>query len=99
MTRESSIESLVARLTDALRAALPSDLPGDLRERLRPMVESAIEQAQLVPREEFERQLALLERLEEQARRLEARLAVLETSRGRGDVGDAGDDTGGDARL
>jgi BMFP domain-containing protein YqiC len=88
MTTESSIENLVGRLVDALRAVLP-DPPDDVRERLRPIVESVVEQAQLVPREEFERQLALLRRLEEQAARLEARVRTLEGV----------DHSGGDARL
>jgi BMFP domain-containing protein YqiC len=81
MADERSTDSIVSRLADALRAALPQDLPADLRERLRPAVESALDHAQLVPREEFERQLALLARLEAQARRLEQRVAELEAGR------------------
>jgi BMFP domain-containing protein YqiC len=85
MADENSIESISARLAEALRALLPQDLPGDLRERLRPAVESALDHAQLVPREEFERQKALLTRLEEQAARLDQRVRELEAEGPRDD--------------
>jgi BMFP domain-containing protein YqiC len=76
--RENTIEAIVNRIADAVRAAIPEDAPKELSARLRPAVTAALEHAQLVPREEFERQLVLLERLEQQARRLEQRIAALE---------------------
>jgi BMFP domain-containing protein YqiC len=42
------------------------------------VIEATIERLELVPREEFERQLAQLERLSRDVERLEARIRALE---------------------
>ncbi len=78
---EGFIATFAAQLAEALRAGLDRDLPEDLSERLQPMLASTLKRLQLVPQAEFERQLVLLERLEQSARRLEARVAELESAR------------------
>lgn len=65
------VESLVKHIDEALPGSL-KQARDDLRTNLRPLVEAWLREQQLVTREEFEVQRALLERLH-------ARLDALET--------------------
>ena len=72
----SAIESLTARLSEALAAVLPAG--ADWQSRLAPVIEATLGRLELVPREDFERQRAQLERLVRDVARLEARISALE---------------------
>lgn len=72
----SAIETLTARLADALAAVLPAG--ADWQSRLTPVIEATLERLELVPREDFERQRAQLERLTRDVARLETRIGALE---------------------
>ena len=54
-----------------------SRLKQDVERNLRPIIESKLAELDLVTREEYDQQLALLERLEAQVEQLEAKLAEL----------------------
>jgi BMFP domain-containing protein YqiC len=56
-------------------------LQGDLERNLRSALEAALRQLDLVSREEFEIQRAVLERTREKLEALEARISELEKSR------------------
>ena len=71
-----AIETLTARLADALAGVLPDG--ADWRGRLAPVIEATLNRLELVPREDFERQLAQLERMGRDIARLEARISALE---------------------
>ena len=72
-TTSPPIEDLINRL----RAAA-SDAPASLFEAIRPVLDGFFQQFQLVPRREYEAQLASFEKLEEKVGQLEARIAELE---------------------
>ena len=72
-----AIETLTAKLSEALAGVLPKG--ADWRGRLAPVIEATLHQLELVPREDFERQLAQLERLSRDVTRLEARISALES--------------------
>lgn len=73
-----AIETLTTRLSEALAAVLPAG--ADWQSRLAPVIESTLSRLELVPREDFERQRAQLERLSVEIARLEARIGALEPS-------------------
>ncbi len=73
-----AIESLTARLSEALAAVLPQG--ADWRARLVPIVEGAMARFELVPRQDFERELQNVERLRRDLALLEARISALEPS-------------------
>ena len=64
-------------LFNRLRAAA-SEAPASLFETMRPVLDGFFEQFQLVPRREYEAQLASFEKLEAKVGQLEARIAELE---------------------
>ena len=72
-TGSPPLEDLINRLRTAA-----SEAPASLFESMRPVLVGFFEQFQLVPRREYEAQLASLEKLEEKVGRLEARIAELE---------------------
>jgi BMFP domain-containing protein YqiC len=74
-----AIEALTAKLADALAGVLPDG--ADWRSRLAPVIEATLNRLELVPREDFERQLAHLERLARDVARLEARISALEPNK------------------
>ena len=74
-----AIEALTATLANALAGVLPEG--ADWRGRLTPVIEATLNRLELVPREDFERQLAHLERLTRDVARLEARISALEPTR------------------
>lgn len=73
-----ALQALAERVAEAVAAVLPSGSSPDLRGRVDATIASALERLELVPREEYERQIAALRRLEVELERLEARLAALE---------------------
>jgi len=73
-----ALQALAERVADAVAALLPAGSPPDVRGRLDATIASALERLELVPREEYERQVAALARLEGEITRLEGRLAALE---------------------
>jgi BMFP domain-containing protein YqiC len=86
MTREppplpEALQLLADRLGDAVEALLPAGGAPDLRGRIDATVAAALGRLDLVPREEYERQVAALARLEAALARLESRLATLEAAR------------------
>jgi len=70
------LATITARLSDALASVLPAG--ADWQRRLTPIIEATLERLELVPREDFERQRAQLERLAADVARLESRIAALE---------------------
>lgn len=72
-TTSPPLEDLISRLRSAA-----SEAPASLFETMRPVLNRFFEQFQLVPRREYEAQLASFEKLEEKVSQLEARIAELE---------------------
>lgn len=70
------LATITRSLSDALAAVLPAG--ADWQRRVAPIIEATLERLELVPREDFERQRAQLERLAVEVTRLEARIAALE---------------------
>lgn len=79
---KETIDSLARRLAKAVPEGVRSARE-DLEENFRSLLRSALGRMDLVTREEFEVQAAVLERSREKLERLEARLAELEAGRGR----------------
>ena len=71
-----ALANIAASISDALTRVLPAGT--DWRTRLTPVIEATIDRLDLVPREEFERQIAQLERLNREVAQLEARIRALE---------------------
>jgi hypothetical protein len=74
-----ALKDVADRIADALATVLPGGTT-DVRARIESVVDSALARLDLVPREEYERQVAALARLEGELRRIEARLAALESA-------------------
>lgn len=75
------LDDLSRRLAENVPRGL-QDLQEDLQRNLRAGVESALGKLNLVTREEFEVQQAVLQRTREKLQALEARIAKLEASSG-----------------
>lgn len=87
MERET-IDSLASRLAAAVPQGLRS-VQGDLEENFRAMLRTALARMDLVTREEFEVQAAVLARSRSLLEQLEQRVAELEAEGGNGEA--AGD--------
>ena len=72
-----SIESLAKTLADSLPASLRS-MRDDLEQNFRGVLKAGLEKLDLVTREEFEVQEAVLQRTREKLEALEAKVAELE---------------------
>jgi BMFP domain-containing protein YqiC len=72
-TSSPPLEDLIHRLRGAL-----GDAPASLIDGMRPVLDGFFQQFQLVPRREYDSQLASLASLEEKVEWLEARIAELE---------------------
>ncbi|MDZ7644321.1 MAG: accessory factor UbiK family protein [Woeseiaceae bacterium] len=79
MTRES-IDSLARRLAESMPQGLRA-LRADVEENFRQVLKSSLARMDLVTREEFEVQEAVLARTREKLEALEARLATYEAGR------------------
>ena len=73
-TTANPLDTLFSRLRDVLGELAPEPL----LDRMRPVVEGFLEPFQLVPKRDYEAQLAKLDRLESTVIALEARVADLE---------------------
>jgi len=89
------------RLLDDLARRLAANLPGSLRQaredaerNFRAVLESALSRLDLVGREEFDAQTAVLRRTRERLDEMKERLARLEGQQG-GSTRDGGNDPGG----
>jgi BMFP domain-containing protein YqiC len=71
-----AIQTWTTKLSEALAAVLPDG--ADWQARLAPVIEATLDRLELVPREEFERQRAQLERLNRAVANLEARISAFE---------------------
>lgn len=72
----------IDEITRRISAALPSgfrDVQDDMEKNLRAALQSALAKLELVTRDEFEVQSAVLQRTREKLEALEARVAELET--------------------
>lgn len=72
-TTREPLDALLSRLR-----AVVGEAPESLIDRMRPVLDGFFEQFQLVPRREYDAQLASLEKLEEKVGQLEARISELE---------------------
>lgn len=86
--RSSGLDDLVRRIADVLPEGI-SQLNADVRRNIKEVVAASLTRMDLVSREEFEVQAAVLARTREKLERLEAQVAVLEQRR-REDQGGAG---------
>ena len=74
---DDSIEGLAKKLADSLPASLRT-VREDLEQNFRSVLQTGLEKLDLVTREEFEVQEAVLQRTREKLEALEAKLAELE---------------------
>ena len=78
MSKDNPFDRLSQGFSDTLAGFFPGGPPAGLSVALDDLVSQNLARFQLVPREEFDRQVALVERLSGQIRALEERLAALE---------------------
>ncbi|MGB1192415.1 MAG: accessory factor UbiK family protein [Pseudomonadales bacterium] len=79
MTEKFVIRDFLKQAADLLPTKA-AKVKEEFEENLRPLVEASFKKLDLVTREEFDRHLALLERLQEKAASLEAELDALKKS-------------------
>lgn len=77
-----SLEDLARRLADSLPPGLAA-LRSDLEQNFRAVLQSGLAKLDLVTRQEFDVQAAVLRRSRERLEELEKRIAALETSPGK----------------
>ncbi len=75
------IETTLNRLFGAVSTVLPHELREDTRENVRAAMADALRRMDIVTREEFDTQRAVLQRTREKLEALEARVASLEQER------------------
>ena len=78
MINPKLLEDLFAGISDVLPPGI-TRLPEDLQRNIRAAVSAGLAKADLVTREEFDVQAAVLARTREKVERLEKRVAALET--------------------
>lgn len=71
-------ETMIEQFTNALAGLLPGEITEDIRKNIRAAVRSAMEQMDLVTREEFEVQQAVLQRTREKLEIMQKNLIALE---------------------
>ena len=74
-----ALKAVADRVAEAVAAIVPGSAP-DMRARIESVVEAALGRLDLVPREEYERELRALTRLENELRRVESRLLAIEAA-------------------
>jgi BMFP domain-containing protein YqiC len=79
MTEYSPLDGVLDRIRESLSTWLPPERVAEMNERVTRAVTAGLERFQLVPKDEFERQLAVLDRLAAEVERLNARVQALET--------------------
>jgi BMFP domain-containing protein YqiC len=77
-----ALARIASAMSDTLARMLPAAAGVDWRARLTPVIEATLERLELVPREEFERAQSVVDRLNREVMRLEARIAALEQTAG-----------------
>lgn len=80
MTQPRSLDDLVRRITAALPQGI-SQMNDEVRKNLKEVLSASLSRMDLVSREEFEVQSAVLARTREKLERLEAQVAALEASK------------------
>lgn len=80
MPAEQPTADALSRMANLLTEAVTRVLPNAAGADLTPIIESTLARFELVPRDEFERQVAEVERLHGELARLEARIGALEAS-------------------
>lgn len=80
MTQPRILDDLVRRITAALPQGI-SQMNDEVRKNLREVLSASLSRMDLVSREEFEVQSAVLARTREKLERLEAQVAALEASK------------------
>jgi len=76
-------EDPISRLAEQLRALLPRDaMPTQMQDELRLALQTVLARSDLVTRDEFEAQAAVLRRTREKLDALEKQLAALEATAG-----------------
>jgi BMFP domain-containing protein YqiC len=78
MRQDSPIDGVLDRIRESLAPWLPPERVAEMNERVTRAVTAGLERFQLVPKDEFDRQVALLDRLTREVERLEARVTALE---------------------
>jgi BMFP domain-containing protein YqiC len=78
MTDYSPLDGVLDRIRESLATWLPPERVAEMNDRVTRAVTAGLERFQLVPKDEFDRQLAVLERLAAEVERLEARVRALE---------------------
>ena len=77
-TPRDALARMASLLSEAVSRVVPNVAGTDWQNRLTPALEGALQRLELVPREEFERQVAEIARLEGELAKLEARISALE---------------------
>lgn len=72
------IDTLRTRLSETLSLLMPDRPVEELTDRIEPIIQSTLERFDLVPREAFDNQVAVLERLQATLGVLEQRIITLE---------------------
>ena len=72
------IDTLRTRLSETLSLLMPDRPVEELTDRIEPIIQSTLERFDLVPREAFDNQVAVLERLQATLSELEQRISTLE---------------------
>lgn len=80
MTQPRSLDDLVRRITAVLPQGV-SQMNDEMRKNLKEVLSASLSRMDLVSREEFEVQSAVLARTREKLERLEAQVAALEASK------------------
>ncbi|HEX9585196.1 MAG TPA: accessory factor UbiK family protein [Gammaproteobacteria bacterium] len=80
MTQPRSLDDLVRRIAAALPQGI-SQMNDEVRKNLKEVLSASLSRMDLVSREEFEVQSAVLARTREKLERLEAQVAALEASK------------------
>ena len=75
-------DSMIEQFTNALAGLLPGEITEDIRKNIRAAVGTAMEKMDLVTREEFEVQQAVLQRTREKLEILQKQLIALERELG-----------------
>lgn len=73
---------MIEQFTNTLVGLLPGEITADIRNNIRAAVQSALDQMDLVTREEFEIQQAVLQRTREKLETLQKQLVSLERELG-----------------
>jgi BMFP domain-containing protein YqiC len=80
MAQDTPLDGVLDRIRESLANLLPPERFAEMNDRVSRAVTAGLERFQLVPKEDFEREKALVARLARDVERLEARIAALEAT-------------------